>query len=384
MWGRHMRYGIDGRYIQDHFPGIGRYTYNLIRHLAPLAPEHDIVVFHDPQAPNSRYDMGSLRGFPNVLLVPVSVSPFSVQQQIVLPRLARQQRLSLYHSPYYLFPLALSCPTVVSLHDLIPLLYPEAVPHRSMRWLFALFARMAVYHADQILVDSETTRRAVVESWHPPSNRVTSIPLAADEAFGRSDMAETEQMRQRLDLDRPYVLHVGTNKPHKNLVRLVEAWAALPQPLRAANMVILAGAHDRRYPEPQLAVARLGLGDEVRFLGNVSDHDLPMLYAGALGFVFPSLYEGFGLPVLEAMASGVPVACSNRPSLPEVVGQAALLFDPERVSDITAALQRMLAEPQLRQRLAHAGREQAELFSWSRTAADTLRLYGRLAVEGTG
>jgi len=379
-----MRYGIDGRYIQDHFPGIGRYTYNLIRHLAPLAPDDEFIVFHDPTAPNSRYDVGALGRLANVRLVRVTISPFSVQQQIVVPRLARQQRLSLYHSPFYLFPFALSCPTVVSMHDLIPLLCPGSDWHRGSRWLFAMVAGIAVRRADVVLVDSEATHQAVCNRWRVPCGHVVTIPLAADDAWARSGAAQTAPVQSKLGLDKPYILHVGTNKPHKNLTRLVEAWAAVPQSSRAAALLALAGAHDPRYPETRLAVARLGLGDEVRFLGMVSDEELPMLYAGALGFVFPSLYEGFGLPVLEAMASGVPVACSNRPSLPEVAGQAALLFDPERVSDIALVLQRMLDEPALRARLACAGRQHAKAFSWSRTAAETLQAYRRLlAPEGT-
>ena len=373
-----MRYGIDGRYIQDHFPGIGRYTYNLIRHLAPLAPEDDIVVFHDPLAPNNHFDLSRLVEFPNVTLVPAGVSPFSVRQQFFLARLARQQHLSLYHSPYYLFPYAQSCPTVISLHDLIPLLCPDTARPRYHRHLFALLARTAVWRADRVIVDSQSTRRAVMELWHPRGERIVAIPLAAEDTFGCADRAAVEQVQKKLGVDRPYLLHVGTNKPHKNLVRLVEAWAAVPPSLRAGRMMILAGAHDPRYPETRQRVAQLGLGDEVRFLGKVSGEDLPPLYAGALGFVFPSLHEGFGLPVLEAMASGAPVACSDRPALPEVVGQAALLFDPERVPDIAMALERLLGEPELGTHLACAGRKQAGLFSWSRTAAETLQVYRRL------
>jgi len=370
-----MRYGIDGRYIQDHFPGIGRYTYNLIRHLAPLAPEDDIIVFYDPLAPNGQFDLSGLCEWPNVALAPVRASPFSLRQQIALPALARQQRLSLYHSPYYLFPYALRCPTVVSLHDLIPLLYPESA-RRYGRQLFALAAELATRRAEHIIVDSEATRRMVMERWRMPSERISAIPLAADDCFGGADSAAVDRMRKKLGLDGPYVLHVGTNKPHKNLARLVEAWAGLPRDVQAAHTLALAGPHDPRYPQARLQAERSGL--RILFLGRVSGDDLSALYAGAQAFVFPSLYEGFGLPVLEAMASGAPVACSNRPSLPEVVGAAALLFDPEQAQDMTAALARLLSEPDLRAELARKGRERAASFSWARTAAETLRVYRSL------
>ena len=336
-------------------------------------------IAYDPLAPNTQFDLSKLRELPNVVLVPARASPFSLRQQSVFPPLVRQQQLSLYHSPYYLFPYAVRCPIVVSLHDLIPLLYPEASSRRHQRQLFALAASLAVWRADQIVVDSESTRRAVMERWHISGERVTAIPLAADEVFGRADDVAVGQARQRMGLDRPYVLHVGTNKPHKNVVRLVQAWAGVPETLRAESALVLAGAHDPRYPEARRLVEELGLSNQVRFLGRVSGSELPLLYAGAQAFVFPSLHEGFGLPVLEAMASGVPVACSNRPSLPEVAGQAALTFDPEQVSDITAALARLLGEPELRTRLSRAGREQASTFSWSRTAAETLHAYRRVA-----
>ena len=378
-----MRYGIDGRYIQDHFPGIGRYTYNLIRHLAPLAPQDTIIVLYDPLAPNTQFDLSRLRESPNVELVPARASPFSWRQQWGLPRLARQCRLSLYHSPYYLFPYAMSCPTVVSLHDLIPLLHPETSSRRYQARLFSLAAGLAVWRAGRIVVDSEATRRVVAERWPISGERIVAIPLAADEAFGRAEPATVEQVRRRMGLDQPYILHVGTNKPHKNLVRLVEAWANVPEPLRAGHTLVFAGPHDPRYPELSLQVERRGLQGQVRFLGRVSSGDLPPLYAGAQALVFPSLHEGFGLPILEAMASGIPVACSNRPSLPEVAGQAALYFDPEQAPDMARALSRLLGEPELRARLARAGREQAALFSWSRTAAQTLRVYrGLLGCEG--
>jgi alpha-1,3-rhamnosyl/mannosyltransferase len=187
----------------------------------------------------------------------------------------------------------------------------------------------------------------------------------------------------RYGLPPNYVLYLGANKPHKNLERLVLAWEQVlaaqdgtpPPPL------VLAGHHDPRYPEARRLVTQRGLGQHVRFVPDVAEADVPALYSGAQLFVFPSFYEGFGLPPLEAMACGTPVLCSAASSLPEVVGEAALLFDPSSVPDLTAGLLRLLRDADLRARLAAAGRQQSRLFAWERTAHETLAVY---AAAGAG
>jgi alpha-1,3-rhamnosyl/mannosyltransferase len=178
-------------------------------------------------------------------------------------------------------------------------------------------------------------------------------------------------VRDSHGLPERYILYLGSNKPHKNLVRLVEAWAVLqPQPLP----LVVAGFWDARYPGPRQHAEELGI-EEVIWLGPVPEQDLPALYTGATLFVFPSLYEGFGLPVLEAMACGTPVACSDSSSLPEVAGDAAILFDSTDVGDMAEAIGLLLGNPDLRQRLAKAGLQRAKRFSWQRTAKETLEVY---------
>ena len=374
-----MRYGLDGRYIQDHFPGIGRYAFNLAFHLATLSPEDDFVILHDPHARNTRYDLGELAAMPNVTMVPAPASVFSLKQQVLLPRLARRFRLALYHCPYYLIPYLLPCPTIATVHDLIPYLHPESLPNPRLRGLFMLIVRMTLARSKHVLVDSEATRRDILRIAHTRPGRVSTVPLAADSAFRPYLESETAPVRARLGLGRPYLLYLGINKPHKNLVRLVQAWGALPPAVRDGHMLVLAGWEDPRYSEVRECVSQLGLAAQVRFLGGVESEDVPLLYAGALGFVFPSVYEGFGLPVLEAMASGAPVACAHSSSLPEIVGEAALTFDPENVKAIRDALGRLLTEPDLRQRLGSEGRLRAENYTWRRTAAETLDVYRQVA-----
>jgi alpha-1,3-rhamnosyl/mannosyltransferase len=172
------------------------------------------------------------------------------------------------------------------------------------------------------------------------------------------------------------VLYLGSNKPHKNLVRLIEAWRIVTSSFQLpASCLIVAGVWDERYPEVKLRAAELGLGDRVIFLGPVAESDLPALYSGATLFAFPSIYEGFGLPVLEAMACGVPVVCSNVSSLPEVAGAAALLVDPLDVDGLAAAIGRVLADGNLRAELRQKGVAQAARFTWEETARRTLAIY---------
>jgi len=374
-----MRIAIDGRCIQDHFPGIGRYTFSLVRALALSEPKHQLDVLYSPGSANTRFDLTELLEQPHLTLVPVLTPVFSLRQQWEIPRLLRELGTDVYHSPYYVMPLRSLCPTVVTLHDLIPYLFPEALPRRSLRPFFAGMARLAARRAQHVLADSDSTRDDIIRILAIPETKVTSVPLACGPAFRPHTETEIADIRAKLSLDRPYLLYMGINKPHKNLVRLVEAWASLSETLRARYSLVLAGRRDPRYDEDQRAIARLGLESSVKLVGAVPEQVLPGLYAAASAFVFPSLYEGYGLPVLEAMASGTPVVCSDRSSLPEVVGDAALLFDPVSVDQIARQISRILSQPGVAERCRLAGLQRAEMFTWERTARETLAVYSRVA-----
>jgi alpha-1,3-rhamnosyl/mannosyltransferase len=204
-----------------------------------------------------------------------------------------------------------------------------------------------------------------------PAERVTAIPLAADPAFHPQPPAAIAALRQRHGLPARFTLYLGSNKPHKNLERLLAAWTALPE----SELLVVAGVWDERYPRPRQLVAEHGLEHAVRFLGRVAEAELPALYSAATLFVFPSLYEGFGLPVVEALACGTPVACSDRSSLPEAAGEAARYFDPEDAGAIALAVSRLLADERQRAALAAQAVEQAARFSGEKTAAATLDVY---------
>ncbi len=287
-------------------------------------------------------------------------------EQLLLPGLAERAGCDVVHSLGSTAPVRGRFRRVVTIHDLHYKLVPDA--HFGLRGLgMRVLIPAAARSAHRIIVDAASTRDDLVEHLGTPREKIDVVPLAGASIPDIEPTSEAE-LRARFDLrDRRVLLSVSAKRPHKNLMRLIEALARLPAP---RPVLVLPG-----YPTPHEAELRaraeaLGISDDVRFPAWVSAADLEGLYALADAFVFPSLYEGFGLPVLEAMARGVPVACSDRGSLAEVAGDAALLFDPDRVEDITRALASIL-QPDTGARLRASGLERAREFTWERTATDS-------------
>jgi glycosyltransferase involved in cell wall biosynthesis len=370
-----MRIGIDGRYIVDHYPGIGRYTYNLAARLPELAADTDFVLFHNPRLPNTRYDLGPLAVYRNLRLQPVDIPTRSPQEQYQLRSLVRALSLDLLHSPYYVMPYWLPCPSVLTMYDLIPMIYLHSLPHRWDAWVFRVAMWLATRRASRIIAISESTRKDLSRFFSAPEDKTTVIHLAPDETFHPLDRHQWEKTARAYGLPERYMLYLGINKPHKNLVFLLQVFSEL----QTETKLVLAGKEDRRYPQARDEARRLRLGDRVVFLGDVPENDLPGIYSGAQVFVFPSLYEGFGLPVLEAMACGTPVVCSNSSSLPEIVGDAAVTLDPQDRGGWLTALTQVLEDEGLRRKLKVRSLAQASKFSWENAARETMRVYHSVA-----
>jgi alpha-1,3-rhamnosyl/mannosyltransferase len=383
-------YILDARTSTAHFPGIGRYARNLAAALSPLLSANEkLSILWNPADPTA-WNPTTLTNS-RVTAVPAPVSPFSLGQQWQMPRLLEQvadrgsqASFPIYHSTYYLMPYRPGLPTLLTIYDLIAMLHPQTVSPRA-RLLFRIATMFSLWAAAEIITISEATRRDLLQHFSVNAERVTTIPLATDRRFQPQPADIVEAVRHKYNLPARYLFYLGINKPHKNLVRLIEAYAQFPQGSGTGTQapLIIAGAWDDRYPEVKERAQRLNLGDAVRFLGPVDDADLPALYSGCTLFVFPSIYEGFGLPVLEAMACGAPVVCSNASSLPEAAGDAALLFDPLDVDAIAHTLRRPLEDEALRRSLAARSLQQAARFSWQRTAQETLRLYRRLSQQSS-
>jgi alpha-1,3-rhamnosyl/mannosyltransferase len=369
-------YVLDTRTATDHFPGIGRYVSHLAQHLVPLlAADERLLLLHNPQAKSS-WPLPTAQE--NVELIATAVSPFSLSQQWHIPHLLRQVNATVYHSAYYLMPYRPGVPTLLTLYDLIPEQFPQLVSLQA-RLLARLATRLSLRAADHFLAISEATRQDFLAHYPLDPAEITAVPLAADDQFRPQPETAVTALRQKLNLPEQYVLYLGINKPHKNLERLVTAWATVTSQLPNAPPLIIAGAWDDRYGEVKTAVTQQNLEQHIHFVGRVPDADLPTLYNGAMLFVFPSLVEGFGLPVLEAMACGTAVACAHTSSLPEVGGEAVAYFDPTDSQAIASVLVELLQDKKQRERMTQKGLVQAAKFSWEETAVATLTHYRTLA-----
>jgi glycosyltransferase involved in cell wall biosynthesis len=297
-------------------------------------------------------------------------------EQLALPLLARQAQLDLLHGTVNVNPALALCPSVVTVHDLSFMRYPQAFPPMQRRYLQSQ-VRRSVRAARRVIAVSQATKQDVVELFGVPAERIDVVYNGVDASFCPAPVEQVEAFRRRQELPQRYVLHLGTLEPRKNLVRLVQAFAQVKahDPSQPSVKLVLAGGKGWDYDAIFAEVGRLGLEQEVLFPGYVADQEVAWWYRAATVFVYPSLLEGFGLPVLEAMACGAPTVTSALSSLPEVAGDAALLVDPTSVDALAAALLRLLADAGLASDLRARGLAQAARFPWSRTAQATAAVY---------
>ena len=295
-------------------------------------------------------------------------------EQTLLPALAGRRRVDLVHSMASTAPVWGPFRRVVTVHDLIYARFPDAHPGIRARGM-NLLVPAAVRRSHRVIADSQSTREDLIELLGVDGGRIDVVPLGLG-SIQRERATTAEQTRSRFDLGaRPVLLSLSAKRPHKNLAALVGALARIPAERRP--VLVLPGYATWHEQELRERAAAAGVGEDVRFPGWVSAAEIEGLWAVAAAFVFPSLYEGFGLPVLEAMARGVPVACSDASSLPEVAGDAALLFDPHDEGAIAAAVERLLGDPAEAERLRAAGSARVLQFTWERTARLTLQSYER-------
>jgi glycosyltransferase involved in cell wall biosynthesis len=356
--------------------GLGRYAESLARAMAPYLKGR-LALFY-----NREQGVEPLDGLTHLPTRTVALGYKPWRMLVWLGQLARIpfNRLvpdaSLFHAAEHLLLPLRDVPTVLTIHDLIFHHLPEH--HKPLnRWYLSWTLPLYCRRADHVIAVSEATRRDLVTRYALPPAKVTVVPEAADPRFRPQPPEVVTVARARYDLPEDYVLYVGTIEPRKNLTRLLHAWGPLYRAGEAPPLVIV-GKRGWLLGDFDAALAQSPAHEGVHLLGYVRDGDLAALYTGAMAFVFPSLFEGFGLPPLEAMACGTPVACADASSLPEVVGDAALRFDPTDEDAIAAALRRLVNDPDLRQDLRARGLRQAARFSWDRAARETLAIYDSL------
>jgi glycosyltransferase involved in cell wall biosynthesis len=363
------RVAIDARKLRDF--GIGTYIRNILVQLDRLDQQTEYVILCRPG------DVDLARSLaPRFRLVPETAGTYSAVEQVRIPWRLWREHVDLVHEPHYVLPPATRCRSVVTIHDCIHLMFPQYLRNR----LAYAYARTSMWtatrQASRILTVSEASKRDILHFFDIPPEKVQVVYNAIDHRFLTApDEATTDRVRQRYQLDHPFVLYVGNIRPHKNLERLIDAFGrARPRGPEGLKLVVI-GDEVSKYPSLRQTVHRHKLDKHVRFLGFQPHETLASFYRLAAAFVFPSLYEGFGLPPLEAMACGTPVVTSNVSSLPEVAGDAALLVDPYNVEAIAEGLVIVLTDEARRQRMIVRGLARARQFSWAESVARIHAVY---------
>ncbi len=377
-----MRVAINGWFLDQSHTGSGQYTHRLLFHLLEAAPEHAyVLVTPEGVQPVTRQRL--IRASP-----PVNRRPGLRKvwfEQIAFPRACRRIGADIAHVPYWGSPWQPTVPTLVTIHDLIPLLLPEYHGNILVRAYTRLVQKTAP-QAALVLTDSEASQRDIVAHLHLAEEKVRAIYLAAESApasapsiAGEDVDAQDAAIRAAYDLPDAYVLYLGGFDVRKNLVGLLRAWAIVQGALETSQPLVIAGRlpkHSDFTPDPRQVAQTLGLDPGMLvFPGYIEEAHKPALYRRAVCFVFPSRYEGFGLPPLEALHHGVPVIGSNVSAIPEVVGQAGMLVAPDDVSGMAKALIAVMTDAGLRARLSARALAQAARFSWTKTVKETLAAY---------
>jgi glycosyltransferase involved in cell wall biosynthesis len=377
-----MRIAIDIRRAGDF--GIGTYIRNIVNQHARHDLTTQYLLIGQPR------HLDELDKLPaNFQLLPNVPDMGSMENYLRLPLAMRQWNVDVLHLPWFQ-PLALMpCPVVVTVHDLTTIL--TAPQRRGVRHAVRLYlARKLFAKARRILAVSHASKRELARLFSIPEERISVIYNAVDERFTRDPLpADADRILERHAVNYPFVLYAGNIKPQKNLPRLIEAFAVAKAELRdhpqlAQLKLLVIGDELTKHPDLRRAVVRTRVREDVRFLGFVPLPVLRVFYARARAFLFPSLYEGFGLPPLEAMAHGTPVLTSNVSSLPEVFGDAALLINPENVFDIARGIRQILTDEDLRTQLIARGHLQVEKYSWPKAAEQVREVYASVAASQRG
>ncbi len=375
-----MRIGIDARWIFEKLSGIGAYTRELVRTLAEIDTQNEYTIFFENRCLMDReLTVTGIRGKANFSARMLPWPIFSIKNQWAMLGMIRDLRLDVFHSTNYMIPL-FAFPSnrkgrtrcVVTIHDVIPLMFPHYAPKAKKARLFPIYKRLMVEigrRANVILTDSESSRRDVQRELRIPearSGQVLAVPIGVSPLFKPGQKKKNEVKT---------ILYVGRLDPYKNVPGLIRVFDRVRELTKEDVRLQIVGPEDARYPEAPKLAGELGVKPWVSWIGYVSDEALVQAYQQADVVALLSRYEGFGLPVLEAMACGTPVVCSNTSSLPEVADEAAIQVNPDDIDAAAKAILRVLHEPALAAGMTEKGLKQAALFTWRRTAETTRSAY---------
>ena len=370
-----MRVAIDIRKLHDY--GIGTYVRNLVRELARLDDTTEYVLLCRRDDLKQVASLGS-----NFTGLVQAASNYSVTEQLSVPTSIWSSGATLFHTPHYVLPLLTPCPSIVTIHDCIHLQFPQYLPNRIAHTYAWTNLWIATRRARRVLTVSEFSKKDIVRFFDIPEEKISVIPNAIDERFKIAPKeGEMAHLRDRYQLPKRFVMYAGNIKPHKNVERLIDAFALIHERGLDDIGLLVSGNEASKYSELRRAVHRYGLHKHVRFLGFQTEASLAMLYRLASVFVIPSLYEGFGLSPLEALASNTPVVASNTSSLPEVLGDAAILVNPYEASSIADGIVTALEDSDVINDLKRKGRLRVQQFSWKHSINKVKQIYEEVGAE---
>ena len=369
-----MKIGIDARMYSSSFTGIGRYTHELIKHLVRIDKDNTYVIFLNEK----EFEHFSIEAA-NITKVQVDAPHYSVKEQTVFLKEILKHKIDLMHFTHFNAPLLYNKPFVVTIHDLTPSFYKGKKRVNPLeRMGYNIVVKNSIKKSKHIIAVSENTKKDIQKLFQIPAEKISVIYEAVGEEFKQvQDQESLKQTKQKYSLSRPFLLYTGVWRDHKNVTGLIKAFGELRKQDQDIDLVIT-GKEDPYYPEVKELPKQLGVEKFVRLVGFVSEQELIDLYNLATLFVFPSLYEGFGLPVLESMACGTPVVASNVSSIPEVCGEACMLFNPEDTNDMANKIQQVLQDKELQEKMIEQGFTNLKKFSWGKMVQETLQVYQKI------
>lgn len=365
-----MRIGIDARFTRS--AGVERYYNQLIRHLSIIDKRNEYVIYY----PSLEYMHSSMIDSPNFIPVVLPAPVFSIKEQPLLTYRLLKDKVDIFHATnYWVVPFASPCKIVTTAHDVCSVAQPELISFRARVYSRPILS-YALRKACKIFTVSEFSKKEIVKYYREAAEKIVVTYNGIDERFRPvRDQDKLQKVMDKYNIRGEYLLFVGSVMTHKNVFRLIDAYSSLGRSYKKKYSLLLVARRIPGHEDIYQAALAASKGESISFLDNVEDEDLPALYSASTAFVFPSLYEGFGIPLAEAMACGAPVIASRKSSTPEVCGTAAVYFDPLSARDITASIERFLTDKTLAASLSSEGIVRAGMFSWKTMAEATLKAY---------
>lgn len=372
-----MKIGIDARMYRSGVAGIGRYSQNLVTNLLKIDSDDQFILFmtDDDYREFKRLKIQNS----NVKVIITNIPHYSLAEQTELPKIIKKENLDLMHFLNFNYPVRYKGKFIVTIHDLTLIKFPDTAKKTNVlkRSAFNYVMKKSCQDATKVIAISKNTKHDIEDIFHIDSNKVKVIYESADDnTLFKCDPKYVDSMKKKYNIDSPVILYVGQYRPHKNLPGLVEAFSKIRNEMPCK--LVLVGKPDLAHKRLQESIDKTGKKDDIVMPGFVSDDELACWYKLATVFAFPSLYEGFGLPGLEAMQAGTPVVAANNSVLPEIYEKAAIYFDPFKTQDIADKIKSVLVNDKLRADLIQKGRQRVKKFSWEKMAKETLDLYRQI------